>query len=401
MLRLTPCLLVLGILCHEWNYPAESGRSWPSSAQPALQAIENQFTVLEKRHRPQIALGRCVALLDELRHARELQSVLRWVQRLFDELGGQYLQQFDCLAGKHNTFLLPFARSLRAKGKIPLAVKLIVEYESTLTALQSACNQLIEGLFHETLQTLYQELVYPQRLIATEQSIVANMCTNLLYHQHSTPHKLRCRLIRPTPYHDLAPIKIETLHDSPYIAIFHQVIDEREAELLINKAQQNHILRNHQLPRNLQKKLSDFLGIDVNWLRLRRIEPVQPVVQHYDFEFDVSRLETGFANNHLTAFIYLNNAYEGGSTVFPYLNVAIEPRVGSLVAWQNSHKTLEPDFRTKHGSCPIFGGVKWVASFDTRSIWQKKLHLCDSKYDGYKSFGFGKRCNLAEVLPRT
>lgn len=49
----------------------------------------------------------------------------------------------------------------------------------------------------------------------------------------------------------------------------------------------------------------------------------------------------------------------GGATVFPYLDVAIQPEQHSAVFWYNIQESGKPDHYTRHGSCPVLYGSKW------------------------------------------
>lgn len=49
----------------------------------------------------------------------------------------------------------------------------------------------------------------------------------------------------------------------------------------------------------------------------------------------------------------------GGSTVFPYLDVAVRPVKGTAVVWLNLFDSGDGDMRTRHASCPVLVGSKW------------------------------------------
>lgn len=63
-----------------------------------------------------------------------------------------------------------------------------------------------------------------------------------------------------------------------------------------------------------------------------------------------------------TVLIYLNQGYAGGETVFPTLDLSIEPRGGDAVVFTNVRPDGRPDERTRHAGLPIRAGVKWLAT---------------------------------------
>lgn len=55
----------------------------------------------------------------------------------------------------------------------------------------------------------------------------------------------------------------------------------------------------------------------------------------------------------------MSEVKSGGATVFPYLDVAVQPVRGAAVFWYNIHESGELDFHTRHGACPVLYGNKW------------------------------------------
>jgi prolyl 4-hydroxylase len=65
-----------------------------------------------------------------------------------------------------------------------------------------------------------------------------------------------------------------------------------------------------------------------------------------------------------TYLIYLNDDYEGGETAFPKLNIAVKPKKGKCVVFQNT--LPQPDGRIPlealHGGNPVTSGNKWICN---------------------------------------
>ncbi len=86
--------------------------------------------------------------------------------------------------------------------------------------------------------------------------------------------------------------------------------------------------------------------------------------EHLDFgdEYQVDRL--------YTVLLYLNTVPEeqGGATVFPRLNVAVQPRVGRAVTWTNKNPDGSGHYENSHTASPVTnGGEKWVIQFWLRN----------------------------------
>jgi prolyl 4-hydroxylase len=62
-----------------------------------------------------------------------------------------------------------------------------------------------------------------------------------------------------------------------------------------------------------------------------------------------------------TFLIYLNDNFEGGSTVFPNLNKKVMPKTGKLVYWENIDSEGETNEYMLHRGSKIVSGEKWVA----------------------------------------
>merc|ERR1740131_886129 len=60
--------------------------------------------------------------------------------------------------------------------------------------------------------------------------------------------------------------------------------------------------------------------------------------------------------------MYLSNVEAGGKTVFPHINVGVQPAAGSLLSWQTRTNSGATDYRMKHIGCPVVYGNKWVST---------------------------------------
>ena len=82
--------------------------------------------------------------------------------------------------------------------------------------------------------------------------------------------------------------------------------------------------------------------------------------EHVDFgdDFNVDRL--------YTVLLYLNDMApeHGGATVFPRLNIEVQPRAGRAVCWTNMNPDGSAHLETSHAALPVKpGGDKWAIQF--------------------------------------
>lgn len=60
--------------------------------------------------------------------------------------------------------------------------------------------------------------------------------------------------------------------------------------------------------------------------------------------------------------IYLNDVEDGGSTVFPELNLKVGPKKGAAVYFEYCNSRSQVDPLTLHGGMPVLKGEKWIAT---------------------------------------
>ena len=61
-----------------------------------------------------------------------------------------------------------------------------------------------------------------------------------------------------------------------------------------------------------------------------------------------------------TAMVFLNEPEAGGTTRFPTIGVALTPRTGNLLVWNNMDEFGEPNAATLHAGMPIEQGTKYI-----------------------------------------
>jgi prolyl 4-hydroxylase len=125
----------------------------------------------------------------------------------------------------------------------------------------------------------------------------------------------------------------------------------------------------HPLVRQLQRRIDDLLGIDGTQgetLQGQRYVAGQEFRPHHDW-FPPNSPSWAAENARggqraFTAMAYLNDVDEGGETDFPRLGIAVAPRAGTLLIWNNADEQGIPNAWTLHAGNPVVRGTKYVVT---------------------------------------
>jgi prolyl 4-hydroxylase len=93
-------------------------------------------------------------------------------------------------------------------------------------------------------------------------------------------------------------------------------------------------------------------------LHILRYRPGQQYRPHHDAHAFAPLEKRRIA----TALLYLNDAYEGGETHFPALDITVRGKIGDLLIFHNLDADGMPDPRMIHAGLPIASGEKWLAT---------------------------------------
>lgn len=204
-------------------------------------------------------------------------------------------------------------------------------------------------------------------------------------------------------------LRLEVLNIEPKIVRIHDIISEQEAKLLHKLAlpklkrstvtvEDKAITSKFRTAKTAWMSASEYPIIDKIERRLEHIlklnlndsEPIQVVNYRfggfYGPHLDTMRSETdsdhdkwSISERMMTILIYLNHVSQGGSTVFPRINLTVEPIERTAVVWPNLQHDGQVDPRTLHTGCPVFSGSKWIATKWPRDTMNREPLMCQLK----------------------
>ncbi|MFL6725842.1 MAG: 2OG-Fe(II) oxygenase [Sphingomicrobium sp.] len=109
----------------------------------------------------------------------------------------------------------------------------------------------------------------------------------------------------------------------------------------------------------LNRRIASGSGTDIKSgepLQVLRYRPGQEYRPHLD------ALPTGENQRVLTMLVYLNEAYEGGETLFTRTGLKFTGTVGDALLFRNASPGGLPDHDAEHAGLPVTAGEKFVAS---------------------------------------
>lgn len=117
----------------------------------------------------------------------------------------------------------------------------------------------------------------------------------------------------------------------------------------------------------LEQRFDDLLGIEPSHgetIQGQRYLPGQEFKAHTDWFWPGSPAWTNEmprgGQRSFTAMAFLNDVAEGGETEFTELGIAVTPRAGTLLMWNNADEGGAPNEWTIHAGRPVRRGVKYV-----------------------------------------
>lgn len=121
--------------------------------------------------------------------------------------------------------------------------------------------------------------------------------------------------------------------------------------------------------KRIQRRIDDLLGLEPRTgetIQGQRYLPGQQFQDHTDWfphntPYWEAEKDRG-GQRCYTAMIFLNEVEEGGATTFGRLNMAIQPKPGVLLAWNNADENGVPNPWTVHAGSPVVRGEKYIVT---------------------------------------
>ncbi|KAM7361953.1 prolyl-4-hydroxylase-alpha MP [Cochliomyia hominivorax] len=258
-------------------------------------------------------------------------------------------------------------------------------------------NPKPQNLYHNTKEyKLYEKVCRSEFESPTNNSAKSNLSCKLYTNNH--------------PYRLLQPFKLEELSLDPYVIFVHDILSDHQMEVIKNIAQPYMQRSTVFTADSYGSEVAQYRTSKTAWFKyshheytLKWLQHVQDLTgfntdnaedlqianyglgghfePHLDF-FTNEKVKIDSEGNRIsTAIYYLADVEEGGGTAFPFLNILVKPRKGSMLFWYNLHTSGDGDYRTKHAACPVLKGSKWIANVWLRQYDQFLARPCDLTTD--------------------
>ncbi|EDW71990.2 uncharacterized protein Dwil_GK10713 [Drosophila willistoni] len=237
----------------------------------------------------------------------------------------------------------------------------------------------------------FYKLTKPEKSVKrTYLSNFKNCCRG----EYEHPKGLSCYYdSKDEPFLFLAPFKVEILNNLPFVAIYHDVLYDREIEELkrlavptITRSTIYDYDKEGNVPVNFRTSNSVFLLNNASYLvdilrqrvadmtHLNVFKNSSDDLQvmnyglggYYRYHFDFFGKDESpnklLGDRIITVLIYMTDVQQGGATVFPALRITNFPKKGSALIFRNLDNNISPDPSTLHAGCPVLFGSKWAAT---------------------------------------
>uniref|UniRef100_A0A1B6LJA6 Prolyl 4-hydroxylase alpha subunit domain-containing protein n=1 Tax=Graphocephala atropunctata TaxID=36148 RepID=A0A1B6LJA6_9HEMI len=243
-----------------------------------------------------------------------------------------------------------------------------------ITTLNQSCETLAR---HSRSSRITNEMI-PNLNMEEDKQLTEQYQATCRRSWHPNESILNCYLYSSKSHLLLRPLKVEKLHLDPPISMIHDFLPAKEREHFISIAMTKvephrygglvsrwweHLKQLGKEGKKLIQRAADIISLKLHNSLLITNLPVAAddyLVHHVAIGED----QKSFENRKASLTIYLEEPNEGGTLVFPRLNLSVTPTRGAAVLWYNMHPDGQVDLRSIHGHCPILSGNAW-----TLTLW--------------------------------
>ena len=234
-----------------------------------------------------------------------------------------------------------------------------------------------------------------------EESTYTKTCKRKI---HTATHikdinNIRCFYRTDKPRLYLKPLKVTQHHDNPEVYVLHNVVSDAKLAMLKDfvsprlkvsqvfdpidgtglaapyRVSKNYFMRpgfpywypgETEIEADMKPYFADSTGLNMDTaegLQMNNYGLGGQYEFHHDYGLPGKAIPNGQHGNRLaTALLYMSDVEAGGETVFTEINLSVAPEKGSILFWYNLHRNGSVLYNTKHASCPVLSGSKWVAN---------------------------------------
>ncbi|CAF0718005.1 unnamed protein product [Brachionus calyciflorus] len=248
----------------------------------------------------------------------------------------------------------------------------------------------------------------PEHVLGSEREIYESLCRGD-YKPSRKQKNLHCRYISYNPLLKIAPVKEELVHDKPKIWLYHDVITEKQIEIMKELATPKLRRAIVRSPVTGKFETAEYRISKSGWLTDREHPSLNYLTKlvkavtnltmetaeewqianygiggQYEPHFDFARkteprdaFSEAIGNRIATWLFYLETPEVGGATVFPPVGARVNPTKRSAAFWYNLHPSGDGDYRTRHAACPVLYGTKWVSNKWIHMVGQEFVRPCN------------------------
>ncbi|XP_062127679.1 prolyl 4-hydroxylase subunit alpha-1-like [Drosophila sulfurigaster albostrigata] len=337
--------------------------------------------ILDKQYNSYLNPADCMALGNHLLNLTEYSKSTHWFRTALRNYKQPYGKLYNQVLGLKRiklarAYALAIARDMADNMLDDLVFK--------------ASNEKIKKLTKEYLDADEQIFINARAKHKPKPTAMQLGCRGLW--EKPKPHRLTCRYSQAdSAFLRLAPLKEETLSTQPLIILLHQVLSDSEVRSLKNlslyrtsrdftkQSVKLFPLEETQasLQRQLNRRIMHILGVGPTdhslhvynyglggYLQRNSKSTCRGPPKKKQSSRNQPTQQKSMFRNVATAntLPQASDVPLGGATIFPKLQLLVQPKKGNVLVWINRDNEKRPEKLAEHAVCPVVMGSRWVMS---------------------------------------